>query len=106
MVKGIIRQIYLTNSGTNIIPLSGNNTDNTFFKESTAKLSGILSAVFTVLRLVGILLLVYAIYETIIAFQTENTESKIRAVSLIVVSIVIILLKSILNIILKGWVQI
>lgn len=72
------------------------------FDTSQAKLSGILSAVFTVLRLLGILLLVYAIYETIIAFQSENTESKVRSVAMIVIAIAIIFLKTIVNEILKG----
>lgn len=64
--------------------------------DASSILSSIIGIVLGIARYVGIALLVYAIYQMIMAMKDDNADSKSRAMQLIVVSIVLIILKTII----------
>lgn len=93
---------YITQKISNLAVLA----KASYFSSSEAKLSGLLTVFLDIFWGAGVLLLAYGLYQIITAFQSDNTENKIKAISLVVVAIAIINIKTIMNTILAGVVKI
>ena len=64
-------------------------------------MNGILGIIFTIFRYVGILLLVWAIVQIVMAFKNDDADSKQKGMVLAVISVVLILIGTIIMPILK-----
>ena len=61
-------------------------------------LSGVVNIIFTVARYVGIVLGISGIFQLILAYKDDNADGQSRAVRLVVVALVLIGLKTLVNV--------
>ena len=71
--------------------------DASFSTSQNQFVEKVLGVFVEIVRGAGVLLLAYAIYQVIVAFQSDNSEAKVKAVALLILSVAIINLKSIMN---------
>lgn len=77
------------------------NTNNTNADMDTM-MGGIIGVVFTMARYVGIFLLVYGIWMTIQGFKDDTVDGKIKGITMCVIAIALISLKTLVSAALPG----
>lgn len=75
------------------------DTDNTTMNDL---MNGILGIIFTIFRYVGILLLVWAIVQIVMAFKNDDADSKQKGMVLAVIAVVLTTISLTINPILKA----
>ena len=84
-------------------PFEVSVTDNTAADNVVRAIVGVVASIF---RYIGIILLAWGIGMLVLAFKNEDADSKTKAIMLIIVSIVLIALKTFLNTVLGiAWSQ-
>lgn len=77
------------------------NTNNTNADMDTM-MGGIIGVVFTMARYVGVFLLVYGIWMTIQGFKDDTVDGKIKGITMCVIAIALISLKTLVSAALPG----
>ena len=114
MFKKINSKIRLASAGLTVAGMSSlmpiayaNNTTTLNVTEQPITgandiMGTIIGYIASIFRYIGILLMVWSIGMLVLAFKNEDADSKSRAMMMLVVSLILITLKSIVNAILKA----
>ncbi len=84
--------------GMHMMAFASTNIDGEVKKVMTP----LIQLIGSIFRWIGILLLVWGAGQLILAFKNDDADSKSRAITIIVVSVLLILFKSIANMVLGG----
>ena len=86
----------VTTSIATIIPMASTmNVFATTTGTEDALIKNVLNVIFNIFRYIGILLLAWSIGMLVLAFKNEDADSKSRAIMMIVVSVVLIGIKTV-----------
>lgn len=90
--RKIFNTVSLAVVSANTSVYAGNYEDT-----AEALVGNFINVIFFLFRMVGILLLAWSVAQLVMAFKNEDADSKTRSITLIVISVLLIALKSIFN---------
>lgn len=96
-IRKVFYLISLGIVGVNMSVYANNDLNPTQITEADAIVKNFVGIILTIFRYVGIILLVWAIAQLIMAFKNEDPDSKAKSITMGVISIILITLKSTIN---------